>query len=281
MNPLVSVIVPTRNRPAMLTECLRSIDRQTYENVEIIVVNDGGEPVRDIVDEMGLKRVVHLVDHRLTQGPAAARNSGIRAANGTYIAYLDDDDVYYPNHVGALVQYLENHGSFVVYSDAVRAVQCKVREGYRTEKLEDRYCQDFDAEKLFVSNYIPIICAAHHRDCVLRAGYFDETLFSHEDWDFFIRLSALYYFGHVSEITCEYRWRYDDSSATVRKRVEFLDTIRIIHDRYRQGHWNKRIVRRQKIFLMKQMLSVGLWKILIELETATGTKCRRLRRYLL
>ena len=281
MNPLVSVIVPTCNRPAMLRECLRSIAQQTYGNIEIVIVNDGGESVREMVSSLELGREVQFIDHEVTRGPASARNSGIKAAKGKYIAYLDDDDVYYPDHISVLVNFLENHRSFVVYSDAMKVLQYKSNGEYRTEVSEHMHSIDFDAGKLLVSNYIPVICVSHRKDCVENVGYFDEKLFTHEDWDFFIRLSSLYSFGHVNKITCEYRLKIDGSSATTKNRENFLKTAKEIHRRNRKLITNRSFLLKQKIFIAKQSILLLLWKLLIVQENIAGRKYINIRRYLL
>lgn len=281
MNPLVSVIVPTCNRPAMLRECLRSIAQQTYGNIEIVVVNDGGESVREMVSSMELGREVQFIDHKVRKGPSAARNNGIKAAKGKYIAYLDDDDVYYPDHILELVNFLENNRSFVVYSDAMKVLQYKSDGECLTKESEHIDSIDFDAEKLLVSNYIPVICVSHRKDCVENVGYFDENLFTHEDWDFFIRLSSLYSFAHVRKITCEYRIKLDDSSATTQKRANFFKTAREIHRRNRKLITNRSLLLKQKIFIAKQSILLLLWKILIVQENLIGRKYFNIRRYLL
>ena len=281
MNPLVSVIVPTCNRPAMLRECLRSIAQQTYGNIEIVIVNDGGASVREMVSSLELGRNVQFIDHEDRKGPAAARNNGIKAAKGGYIAYLDDDDVYYPDHISELINLLENHRYSVVYSDAVKVLQYKSDGEYRTKESENMHSSDFDAEKLLVSNYIPVICVSHSKDCVENIGYFNENLFTHEDWDFFIRLSSMYQFGHLCKITCEYRFKLDDSSATTKKRGDFIKTARQIHLKYRNLIPNRSLFLKQKIFIAKQSVLLLLWRILMAQENLTGRKYLKIRKYLL
>jgi len=126
--PLVSVIVPTYNRPETLVEALQSIVTQTYSSIEIIVVNDGGRDVKDVVLRYASQsdvRYIHLPENK---GRSAARNIGIAAAQGQYIAYLDDDDLFYPEHLTTLVNYLDVSGRQVAYTDAFRAYQQR-REG--------------------------------------------------------------------------------------------------------------------------------------------------------
>src|SRR5262249_23140490 len=97
-NPLVTILIPTYNRPALLPEALESIARQTYAPVEAIVINDGGEPVGAIVERFGAT----LVEMPQNRGHAAALNAGLARARGSYIAFLDDDDLVFPDHVETL-----------------------------------------------------------------------------------------------------------------------------------------------------------------------------------
>jgi glycosyltransferase involved in cell wall biosynthesis len=125
--PSVSVVVPTHDRPDTLREALASIAAQTYDDLEAIVVNDAGADVRAVVDTFPFAR---LVEHEQNRGLAGARNTGIRAARGTYVAYLDDDDIFLPEHLGTLVSVLESTGAAVAYGDAVMV---KIAEGLEVE----------------------------------------------------------------------------------------------------------------------------------------------------
>ncbi len=92
MPPPVSVIIPTYNRPARLRECLQAIARQTFSDLQVIVVNDGGVPVEPVAAAFpGLS--LRLLNQRARAGHAAARNRGVASAEGKYIALCDDDDL--------------------------------------------------------------------------------------------------------------------------------------------------------------------------------------------
>jgi len=115
--PLVSVLVPTFNRPSYFSEALASTLHQSYKNLQVIVINDGGEDVSDIVNFYSDPRVV-FIDRKENRGKAASLNEALATAKGKYIAYLDDDDLYYPNHIETLVDALENQTDRqVAYTD--------------------------------------------------------------------------------------------------------------------------------------------------------------------
>jgi len=111
---------------------LASIAAQTYSPIEMIVVNDGGVDVEGVVARSRFKqqRIVYL-KHAINKGLSAARNTGLKAASGDYIAYLDDDDVYYPDHIDTLVSFLLASDYKVAYTDAYQADQCKLSSFWR------------------------------------------------------------------------------------------------------------------------------------------------------
>ncbi|MFH1481357.1 MAG: PIG-L family deacetylase, partial [Pseudomonadota bacterium] len=119
--PLVSVIVRTKDRPALLANALRSIAGQTYANIEMVVVNDGGQDVQDVVTTLAGNIPVTYIAHEKSKGRAAAANSGLKAARGLYLNFLDDDDVFYPDHIEILVRTILITGAKVVYSGVLNA----------------------------------------------------------------------------------------------------------------------------------------------------------------
>jgi glycosyltransferase involved in cell wall biosynthesis len=265
----------------MLGECLDSINRQTYPNIEIVVVNDAGQDVYDIVSMQNSRYIIRYVGHPVNKGLAAARNSGIRACHGKYIAYLDDDDIFYPEHVETLVRVLEKGSHKVAYTDAFRAFQRKVNDEYVIEKRDVPYSFDFDRDRILISNYIPVICVMHDGSCLETSGYFDENLATHEDWDLWVRMSRSYDFKHIPGTTCEFRWRFDDTSMTNERRDDFLRTMRLIHDRYReyvQGKQN--IIREQTSFIRRHARILKIHGYITSMDRISGGRLLWIRRFL-
>jgi|GEM_PF-39204 len=229
--PVVSVIVPTYNRPSMLANAVKSILAQTFQDFEIIVVNDAGEDVEHVVAAFHSAKI-RCIAHDVNKGLAAARNTGIRAANGTYIAYLDDDDVYYPHHLETLVGFLKDSGEKVAYSDACKGIQEQRGSDFVTVKREGFPAQDFDDDAILVDNFIPVLCVVHEKSCLDECGMFDETLPRHEDWDLWIRMSRIHRFAHVRAVTCEFTFRADGSGMTSGTMPRFLETYRTVYAKY-------------------------------------------------
>lgn len=234
--PLVSVIVPTFNRPELLCQAIDSILGQTLQDFEIIVVNDAGIDVAGWIRGRDVGDRIKLLRHRKNRGLSAARNTGLRAARGRYIAYLDDDDIFYPNHLAALVSEAEKTGLAVVYSESCRALY-EVREGDPNPKCADRaviYPGGFSLGDILVANRLPVLSVLHRRACIDTIGGFDEALETHEDWDMWIRLFHDYPSSFVKQTTSEFRVNHDEGSITNSRLTSFYRTMKIIHRRYRK-----------------------------------------------
>lgn len=204
--PLVSVVVRTRDRKDRLREALSSLLTQTYANLEVVLVNDGGEEPLDVVAEFRELLRLRYVCHRQSRGRAAAANSGVQHAAGKYLVYLDDDDLLYPRHVEKLVRYLEASGESMAYSDCE---QVRYRwTGDRFEQIgEPQLFQgvEFDRDRLYHANFIAFMTAMIRRDLVDETGPFDESLELLEDWDFWIRASCHTNFQRLPGVTALYR----------------------------------------------------------------------------
>jgi len=193
----ISVIVRTKDRPALLREAIDSI-RGTAYPAEVIVVNDGGS--------MPEVAGATLINHDKSKGRSEAMNSGVRAAKSPLLAFLDDDDLYYPEHLATLANAARSSQHAAWYSDAVSAfVRIGASGAYETHSRMRIFGSDFDRDQLLIDNYIPLPTVLLARETYLDLGGFDPAFDLFEDWDFLIRLSQRGTFAHVPRITCEIR----------------------------------------------------------------------------
>ncbi|MBU4489978.1 MAG: glycosyltransferase, partial [Actinobacteria bacterium] len=230
--PLVTVVLPTYSRPESLETAIGSVLDQTYEIFEVIVVNDGGPDVSRTIEKFDDPRLIYI-NNRENTGPAGARNVGIKASRGSLVAYLDDDDRYYPTHLETLVQAIESSKTRAAYTDSYSVFMAGEGDHWRRKKKELVYSKNFDREMLFADNYIPIICLMHDADLLEDAGVFDEDLPCLEDWDLLIRMAMQCDFKHVKEITCEaISHRTFEEHIVYNSRDEILAATKAINDKY-------------------------------------------------
>lgn len=229
---LVSIIVPTLNRPHELRVALASIVAQTYPHIEIVVVNDGGPSVAELVRESCRDRPFVLADHPATRGTSAARNTGHGLCHGAYIGYLDDDDYFLPRHVELLVRCLEENPAYVAAYSAANEVIAE-QQGDRLVSRKLKYNEPFNRARFLIHNYVPILCLLYRAAILAQTSGFDESLEAMEDWDFNIRLALSGNFGHIPEVTAEYVIHKDAPHRNKWDENRFK-VIRRIYDRYAQ-----------------------------------------------
>jgi len=204
--PVVSVIVPTFNRPQYFSMALASVLQQSYRNLQVIVVNDGGEDVSDIINSFRDPRLKFI-------NKPYSLNEALNQANGKYVAYLDDDDIYYPNHIETLVNALESQTDCqVAYSDFYKTYCRVTSDGSRQvlSKVVD-VSRDFDRFFMLLFNHVLHVSLMHRRELIEKTGPYNEQLNVLIDWDMTRRLVFFSDFHHVCEITGEYYHPEGDS----------------------------------------------------------------------
>ncbi|MBI3571969.1 glycosyltransferase family 2 protein [Candidatus Kaiserbacteria bacterium] len=184
--PAVSVVIPTCNRPELLVRAIRSVCAQSYQDFEIIVVDDGDASARSLVDGFHDSRMRYIRHEPPRQGGAAARNTGVNAARGAFVAFLDDDDEWTPEKLSTQVPLLGNAGPNTVFSfSAVRNVYNDREEVTRVPAGEMNFLErSLTRFSGFLTSTLLV-----RRDALLGTGGFDASLPSHQEPDLIIRLS--------------------------------------------------------------------------------------------
>ncbi len=204
--PKVTVLIPTYNRPQYLAEAIQSVIDQTFQNWELIVLNDGGVDVADVVAKFADPRIIY-VNNTDNRGSAHRGNQGMAMARGEYIAHLDDDDSYYPNHLEVLAKALdENPEAAVAYSDLYAASSVADRRTGKRYILDKRISvsRGFNREFMFHYNHILHVSIMHRLDAAKRVGGYDENVKVLIEWSLNRRLAFIYDFVHVEVPTGEY-----------------------------------------------------------------------------
>ena len=167
--PLVSVLIPTFNRARYFQKALKSILNQSYENMQVIVINDGGQDVSDIVESFYDSRIL-FINRKENYGKAYSLNEALKHAEGKYVAYLDDDDIYYPEHLETLVSRIKGPGGYdCVYADSWRCYG-DIKDNRFIERSRKKYEKRppvFDRAALRQDNYISTLNVMHKKSCLL------------------------------------------------------------------------------------------------------------------
>lgn len=193
MQGRVSVVIPTFNCAAFLPRAIDSALTQDYPDLEVIVVDDGSTDATPEVMERYAGRIVAI--HQDNRGASAARNAGVRAATGEFVAFLDADDEYLPGRIGRCVRPMIDDPTIGMTHCLA---WCKGSDGCRWTY------GDVEQHRLFGSPLFPpttqaTACTTCRRELLTAVGGFDERLIAYEDHDLWLRMMEVAEVRHVPE----------------------------------------------------------------------------------
>jgi len=207
--PLVSVIVRTCARPYVLAECLKSIQNQTYHNIEVCIAEDGPNISENFIKENFPKLNVKYCATMEKKGRSYAGNVALSMASGEYFNFLDDDDVFYCDHIETMINAaLENPQGKLFYAKAfetpieIKSVQPYV---YKLKNHINVFRVNYSKSNLLVANLFPIQTVFFKREVYEQLGGFSTEYEYLEDWDLWLKYSLADDYTLVDKITSEYR----------------------------------------------------------------------------
>jgi glycosyltransferase involved in cell wall biosynthesis len=204
---LVSVVLPTYNRAYLIDRAIRSVLNQTYKDFELIVIDDGStDNTEKVVKEFREKdKRIKYIQHEKNKGAAVARNTGIKAAKGEYIAFQDSDDEWVPEKLEKQMKAFDkatpNVG--VVYTDMQRRNKDGGIKYWHSPtviygNLINQKTLDYQVMNIGIQS------ALIKKECFNRIGLFDENFPGYEDLELFIRLSKDCFFYHIKDPLVKY-----------------------------------------------------------------------------
>ena len=203
--PSVSIIIRTEGqRGDAFRQALGTAVSQTWRPLDVVVVEDGGDRLAATV--AGFPRPHDVPRHHLPmpkRGRSAAGNAGMKAANGDLACFLDDDDWLEPHHAACLAEAHRLASDAVATYSLANEIAVDRRQRPVRRRVVGRI--PLPRERLWLGNVLPIQAVLFRRDSFDRAGGLDEGLEALEDWDLWLRLSALGRFVGVDAVTSSFR----------------------------------------------------------------------------
>jgi len=204
--PKVSIIIPTYNRARLIYKAIESILNQSYQDFEIIIVDDGStDNTREIVQKYIESQSFKVVNPQVivkyiwqeNRGPAAARNRGIREATGKYIALLDSDDIWFYDYLNKQVLFLEKNINFDI---VCRSIFVKDGSLGRERRIIGHDKPDnVSTEMLILDGYLSTCGSVFKQECFSSGGEYDEKLRGDEDIDLLFRLSQKFNIKYIND----------------------------------------------------------------------------------
>lgn len=211
--PLVSIIMPAFNAEAYIRTAVESVLAQTYEHWELLVVDDGStDGTARIVEDFRDSRIVLI--RKTNGGVSSARNVGLNNAKGSFIAFLDSDDIWLSQKLAQQVSFMlerpETAISHTLYASINEAGKPILNRQLYPFQIVDA------KERLLVFNYIATLTVMLRADIISAIDGFDESLMGPEDWDCWLRVCNL---GELGLIELDLA-RYREHSGGISKRVD-------------------------------------------------------------
>jgi glycosyltransferase involved in cell wall biosynthesis len=208
-NPLVSVIIPTYNNAALIEETINSVRAQTYQNLEIIVVDDGStDKTAEVVTKLVKTDArVHYEKIENSFSPTA-RNIGFSLAQGEYVAVIDSDDLWPANKIEIQLEALKESPDAIVIGCVQRFVE---------DSAEGKQYGAISCPPSQQGNYIHNLLSMHNsqmvnlntlftkKSIICADGLWDPSIRTAHDWEVWIRLARKYRFIHINEVLQHYR----------------------------------------------------------------------------
>ena len=234
---MISIIVPVYNVESYLKECLESIQKQTYTNFEVILVNDGStDNSKEICEEYCRKDTrFHLINQE-NQGQSIARNRGVAESTGEFIVFVDSDDVIKSDMLQQLMRYMDT-GIDIVECDRTEAIQCL------NEEKKDIHVKEFDSDEALYQcfnhgvSWSPV-AKLYRREIVEKVPFLENLIYE----DFYTGIVSLKYIHKMRKINyIGYYYRYHTSSTMNQKYSEKnLDIFKVgekLLEEFREDNW--------------------------------------------
>ena len=229
--PRVTVVTRTRNRPLMLTRAVQSVGAQTFQDLELVIVNDAGES--EAVDQAlasapeWLRERTQVVTNETSHGREAALEDGLAVSSCEFFAIHDDDDSWEPGFLAACVAHLDEnpgHGAVATSCDLIFET---VTEEALTELKREALAPGKESWTLIdtmVANYVPPISQLIRREVADRIGHWDGNLLTQADWDFNLRLLATSPVGFINGEPLAH-WHHRDSTDATMGNSVVVDAV--------------------------------------------------------
>lgn len=229
---LVSVIITTHNRLRLLKRAVGSVWDQTYSNLELIVVDDSSDD-GTYQWAQGQTFKYCFIPKEESKGGNYARNLGVRAAKGKYIAFLDDDDYWKPEKIYKQMGLIKARCCGLVYCG--RCFEHVLNDSVEYSESQTNPHNQGDVRKKIFSS---IMCSTStilvERKLLISAGLFDENLRYWQEYELNIRLAQMTHFYFVDEPLCIYRIDEQDEQRLTNKYFEWKKAVSYIENKHKE-----------------------------------------------
>lgn len=244
--PLVSVLIPTFNRASLVERAIKSVLKQTYDHFELLIIDDHStDNTESVIRSFDDDRIKYL-DNERKKGAQGARNTGILASQGSYIALLDSDDEWLPAKLKKQMKILTDKRDV----DLVYTGQVSIYQDGSKQKFYRKPRENYFKELLKVNCIGPASTVVAKKICFLQIGLFDESLPAKQDYDMWLRLSQEYDFYCIPEpliLKYEFDQKSDKRIYNLTNKIE--GSLKIL-EKYQEYHNMDRGLHAKKLYVI-------------------------------
>ena len=209
---MISVIIPTKNRSNELKRAVFSVLNQTFQDFEVLIIDDhSDEDIKKIVSDFKDQRLKYYKSDKQPSNANVCRNIGVANAQGAYIAMLDSDDEWLPDHLEKKIKYIEESNADGIFGSIIINDSEKQWVVYSRERRRDEAMINY----LLSGGWAPTPTHFYKSVCAKEIKW-DETLLRNQDLDFSVRFAERFTFIPAMDATCIVHWKKNE------KRVEHL-----------------------------------------------------------
>jgi glycosyltransferase involved in cell wall biosynthesis len=228
----VSVIIPTHNRAEFLRSAITSVLNQTFQDFEIIIIDDASKDhTREVIANFNDARI-KVIHNQVSKGAAGARNIAIMNSNCKYTAFLDDDDEWLPEKLKIQTRLLDNSPQEVggVYTGC-----------FIIEKVSERVLSIYNPEinDLSKDNFITTSSILLRRECFEKCGLFDESMLACSDYDMWIRISKHFSFKFTKTTLVKYYIHKNSLTFDYEKKTRGIEILFEKHDDFFKNNYKE------------------------------------------
>lgn len=209
-NDLVSVILPTYNRANFITRAVNSVLGQSYKNLELIIIDDGSTDETKIILDKYDVNVNYIYQNN--SGAASARNTGVKAAEGKYIAFIDSDDTWHSDKIEKQLKYFYKQKEIGICFTNANLNQPDGTVEKKPEFIKHTENAIFGIKEIFLDPYFGLPTVMIKKDIFSEIGLFDESLKTAEDLDLFLRAGLITKAGYIHDKLVEVYISFDSLS---------------------------------------------------------------------
>lgn len=226
---LISVVIPTHYRSELLNRAIKSAIEQTYKNIEIIVVSDGDDKyTNDLMKQYESCDMIKFYKINPSRGANFARNYGINKASGKIIAFLDDDDEWYPDKLESQYKIIENNLNIGLVYTGIKIMYIRENTSYSYLGLQEG---DLSKEILKGNIIGTTSSVLVSKELLKEVGCFDEHLPAMQDYDLWIRLCQITKVGVVAKEKVNY-YNYTDKKQISLNTKKYIEAGNVILEKY-------------------------------------------------